>query len=144
MITKFVSGAQTGADRAGLDGNVMAAPTLFTLQTGAWFAMERATLEAPDCSPVKILAIEQAGKRLLKINLYEAFYPEGVREKSINLRVQEQNSDCLTGADDDGRRYVFLNLTHEWLLTHFNQEDISRILDSECPAAILESFHFPT
>ena len=130
--------------RGQLEGLVKARSAIFCLQPGEWFAMERAKLEAPDCSPVKILAIEQAGKRLLKINFYEAFYPEGVREKSINLRVQEQNSDCLTGADDDGRRYIFLNLTHEWLLTHFNQEEISRILDSECPAATLESFHFPS
>ena len=115
---------------------------IFCLQPGEWFAMERSTLADPDCSPVKILAIQQAGKRLLKINFYEAFYPEGVREKSINLRVQEQTQTALTGADDDGRRYVFLELTREWLFEHFNHGDISQLLDSPSPHEILESLHF--
>ena len=121
-----------------------AEPASYTLQPDAWIAMERSTLADPDCSPVKILAIQQAGKRLLKITFYEAFYPEGVREKSINLRVQEQTPTRLTGTDDDGRSYEFLELTREWLIAHFNNEEISQLLDSPEPHDILESIHFPS
>jgi len=124
------------------EGPVKDEVTLFRLQPGGWFAMERSTLAEPDCSPVKILAIVQAGRRLLKIGFYEAFYPEGAREKSINLRIQVHNTTSLTGTDDEGRRYVFLELTREWLLAHFKHEDISQLLDSDCPGDILDSFHF--
>ena len=119
-----------------------AEPDQLKLEPGAWFAVERSTLGEPDCSPVKIHAIEQGGKRLLKISFYEAFYPEGVRKKSINLRIQEQTPAKITGADDEGCRYVFLELTREWLLAHFNPQDISQLLDSAGPHAILESIHF--
>ena len=115
---------------------------IFTLQPDRWFAMECSTLAEPDCSPVKILTIEHAGGHLLEITIYEAFYPEGVREKSFSLRVQAQTAAGLTGSDDVGRQYVFLELTREWLLAHFKHEDVSQLLDSAEPHAILESVHF--
>jgi len=116
---------------------------LFSLRENEWFAMERATLGDPDCSPVKILITQSAKKGGIVITFYEAFYPEGAREKTISLKNIERAESHLRGSESDGRSYLFLELKKDWLRSHFETENIKSLLDDDNPSAILDSVHFP-
>lgn len=116
--------------------------TDFTLVAGHWVAMTRDADGANDCSPVKILNVE-SGDGKLSVYFYEAFYPEGVREKEYVLRHIRRDLLHLEGKDAEGKFVIFTELTREWLASHFNLSEIYALFSPEGPAAVLEKHHFP-
>lgn len=73
----------------------------FTIEDDRWYACELIGDEFEDdiCSysPIKILKLEthKKGDRSLILHFYHANYPEGVRDKSYNLRTIERGDKFL-------------------------------------------------
>lgn len=92
-----------------------------------------------DRSPVKITAVSRPkpGTGHLRVAYFHAFYPEGVRDKEVDLRVIARDERIMVGVDDTGRVHVFSNLHPGWFAVE-GADMPSDLADSPDPAAFLD------
>jgi hypothetical protein len=115
----------------------------FTIETNRWYACELIgdEFEADICSysPIKILRIETLahGDRTLSLHFYHANYPEGVRDKSYNLRTIERGEKFFLAKSLDHNPVRILqiyDISYEWVVRHFpgmmpDKNDLHRWFD---------------
>ena len=75
----------------------------------------------PYFSPIFITAVtaKKTGKRILEIGFFNAFYPEGVQDFKLNIRILKHSADWLL-ADlvdygDTGRAAVINHIEFDWI-----------------------------
>ena len=100
----------------------------FTVKTNRWYACELIgdEFEVDVCSysPIKIQRFDTdgSGNRTFTLHFYHANYPEGVRDKTYNLRTIERADKFLLAKSLDHipvRILQIYEITYEWIERHF-------------------------
>ena len=97
-----------------------------------------------DRSPVKIIKVSplKTGNGLLSVELFHAYYPEGVQFKKFDLRIVVRTEHAVGGVDEDGRLFVFSELNRVWLEVYWKGAE-SEFNGRDDPSEILERAYFP-
>ncbi len=88
---------------------------LFTLHAGTWVGMDRFGY-GRDRSPIRIQEVTplKMGAGHIRIDYFHLNYPEGVQDKSVELRVLDRNDQILIGVDTSGQVHIFSDLRPGW------------------------------
>ena len=99
---------------------------IFKLQPNRWFAWQMLPgyeVDVPYFSPIFVYEVKplKSGKGVLRVDFYNAFYAEGVRNFSLGLKVLKRSEDYLVGEilhhqdDAQDRVGIITRISFDWL-----------------------------